>query len=911
MSNLSLCHHLRFSFLAIVTFSLCQTSSSFGLQESIARSIKDVRVLSPEWICVVVDPTEEILAERQARFGAELAVDQERFLAGKDTWYYSFSKGFRTLLVQQSYHLPLFAKFNQAEYWKVNNVTPADVTVWSHSVDGFPGESAADAPTSNSRSESRTADMVYLKLPTALQDGTTREVKGDDGRTGVLTFNDASTVCWSIKVNQSAYSSTATKKVAYLGMWLPGIGAMDFSAFVGKSFHLKKFVKGARWDGGSSAGEPVFTGTIAVRKKFSEQDVKRDGGSNLTGEDVYELDFSAFQGEGLYCIQIPGLGRSWPFEVTKGGYGTAFYTMMKGLYIQRCGMELKSPFTAWERPACHLESKQGDYISETADWYLNRYRQGGTNQNHVGFRDASGQRIGLSQFTLIGNSNSHSPVLAGVRGGWHDAADYDRRIYHYGVVSDLLAAFEAFPSHFGDSQLNMPESGNGIPDILDEAAYGLDVWRSTQRKEGAVSSWIEQESHPGHTTGNLKATFTANQLEMFVAIPDRASTYAYAAAASWLGRLLASYSPARSKDYLESAQRAYSWARDDTNTLRDRTFTIRQPMRDPKLKGTTIKFDEDPQFKAGDMAYADRAFAAANLYFATKDDTYLKDWTASGFGQRYPAFATGINPSQCMPLLLNPGLPPVEMAAMKQSMLMEADRLVASQNTNPYRMLWLSPGEGWFHAMAWGNFHKKARVLAVAYAVSRDPKYRASMENAADFFLGCNPLGSTLVTGIGSVYPVVIQHIHSLSDGIPDPTPGIAPYTLTFGISMRPFLVVDKGHPSVKTYFTNVALAFIPDKLGRKDIQASLDRFEKRGEWERAASANGRKAIWDNFPILRRKVIHPGAAVDQNEFTINETISPLALLFGALTAEKWMPPEELKHRQPRRKLEDLPFYSMP
>jgi hypothetical protein len=261
--------------------------------------------------------------------------------------------------------------------------------------------------------------------------------------------------------------------------------------------------------------------------------------------------------------------------------------------------------------------------------------------------------------------------------------------------------------------------------------------------------------------------------------------------------------------------------------------------------------------------------------------------------------------------MLNPGLPQEDVAAMKTALLADADRLMASQEAQPYRMLWLTPEEGWFHAMAWGNIHAKVRVLAAAYAVSREPHYRASMENAADFFLGCNPLGTTLITGIGSVYPVVIQHTHSLADGLADPTPGIAPYTLTFGIPLRPFILVDKGHASVKKFFDGVALAFIPDKLGRKEIQAGLDSFEKQGDWERAASAKGKTAVWNNFPVLRRKVTHPSAAVDQNEFTVNETISPLALLFGALTAEKWMPSEELKNRQPRRSVEELPFYSMP
>ena len=900
--------------LLLSTASLLFFSQAFAhanLKESIACSIKDVRVLSPEWICAVVDPTDEILVVRQERFGTELATDQENFTIGKQTWYFAFSKAFHTLLIQQDYHLPLFIKFNQPSFWKVNNLTPSDVTVWSHSVDGFPGWSATDAPTCDSRNDSRTADMVYLKLSSPLMVGAKVEVKGEDGRSGVLNFNDESTVCWSIKVNQSAYASMATKKAAYLGMWLPGIGALDCVAFADKPFHLKKFVKGTCWNGGTAIGEPVYTGRIKLRKKFIDQDVKREGGSNLTGEDVYEIDFSDFQDEGMYCVQIPGLGRSWPFEITRGGYGTAFYTMMKGLYIQRCGIELKRPFTAWERPACHLETKQGQYIPETANWYLNRYRQGELNQNEVGFRDVAGNRIGLSAFTLIGNSNSNVPVLAGVKGGWHDAADFDRRVHHYSVVADLLAAFEAFPSHFKDAQLNIPESGNKIPDILDEAAYGVDVWRSTQRPNGAVSSWIEQESHPGPKAGSLKQSFTENQMEMFAAVPDRAGTYAYAAAAAWLGRLLEPYSPERSKAYLVSAQLAYNWAKDDSNTLRNLEFVIEKPMRDAKLKGTKIRFDEDPQFKEGDRGYADKAFAAAYLFFATKEGTYLKDWITSSFGQRYSALFSTINPSQCIPLLLNPGLPATDTEVMKRVLLNAADRLVVSQNDNPYRMLWLSPDEGWFHTMAWGNIYAKARIIATAYATSKDPKYKTSMENAADFFLGCNPMGSTLITGIGSVYPVVIQHIHSLADDIPDPTPGIAPFTFTFGIPTRPFLIVDKGHPSVKKYFDYVALAFIPDKLGRKKIQTELDNCEKKGDWERAAIANGRKVIWSNLPILRRKVIHPGAVVDQNEFTVNETISPLAMLFGALTDENWMPSEELKNREPRRKIEELPFYSMP
>jgi len=109
-----------------------------------------------------------------------------------------------------------------------------------------------------------------------------------------------------------------------------------------------------------------------------------------------------------------------------------------------------------------------------------------------------------------------------------------------------------------------------------------------------------------------------------------------------------------------------------------------------------------------------------------------------------------------------------------------------------------------------------------------------------------------------------------------------------------------------------MAITFLPDKLGRQELQASLDASDKsQAGWERTAAKPARDVIWANFPIFRRKVIHPMAVVDQNEFTVNETISPLALLFGSLTAEGYMPTETLKTREPRNNPADVPFYSMP
>ena len=87
-------------------------------------------------------------------------------------------------------------------------------------------------------------------------------------------------------------------------------------------------------------------------------------------------------------------------------------------------------------------------------------------------------------------------ALPNVTGGWHDAGDFDRRSFHLRAVEDLVVTYLFNPTAFTDGQLNLPESGNGRPDLLDEAVFGLEVWRQAQQPDGGVGVWIEATSHP-------------------------------------------------------------------------------------------------------------------------------------------------------------------------------------------------------------------------------------------------------------------------------------------------------------------------------------------------------------------------------------------------------------------------------
>ncbi len=72
-------------------------------------------------------------------------------------------------------------------------------------------------------------------------------------------------------------------------------------------------------------------------------------------------------------------------------------------------------------------------------------------------------------------------------GGWYDAGDYNKYIVNAGyTVSMLLSLYENFPDAARDD-MNIPESGNNISDLLDEIKWELDWAETMQDKDGGSS----------------------------------------------------------------------------------------------------------------------------------------------------------------------------------------------------------------------------------------------------------------------------------------------------------------------------------------------------------------------------------------------------------------------------------------
>ena len=75
----------------------------------------------------------------------------------------------------------------------------------------------------------------------------------------------------------------------------------------------------------------------------------------------------------------------------------------------------------------------------------------------------------------------------GVRGGWHDAGDFS--LYSASTSSALFWMLETWRSfHPRSDDTDLPESGNGVPDLLDEVRWGLDWYLSVQDASGGFAN---------------------------------------------------------------------------------------------------------------------------------------------------------------------------------------------------------------------------------------------------------------------------------------------------------------------------------------------------------------------------------------------------------------------------------------
>lgn len=678
------------------------------------------------------------------------------------------------------------------------------------------------------------ANYSYIFLAEPMQRGRSYTITQGDGRAITFIFHEDLTVSRAIKVNQSGYAPAVGRKFAYLGAWQAGIGPIDLSAWDGKPFAVVD----------ADTRAVVHQGRIALVAKNPNIAIQQERSG--AGEDIYEMDLSALKAQGEFYIRVDGLGRSWAFKHSDDAIGRAFWLHLRGLFHQRAGHELRTADTGWPRPLAHAAAYDADFAP-----------------------DSSLNNPPVRAFTAIeahikANPNQAEwgePGRGGV-GGWYDAADFDRRWYHYDTVFDLLLAYELNPQAFSDGQAATYDAGNGIPDLLDEIAYGLLIWRNSQNDAGGVAGHCEQRCHPNSLAAMPTGRPHHDPEKMFFSARTRGMSLSYAGPAAHLARLLKPFSTEQADAWLASAKRAYDFGMDERNHY-DRADYC----------------DSGKPYRESDELIAVTGCAAAlDMYLTTREQPYLEKALAL-----YPV----MKPHLKWPIKFvhqdywwgfgdDKDLPGAIRTEVRRKYFDGANQVESRTHEKFYRSP-IDQHSPW--STAWGKSAgtPDARILAMAYGLDRDAKYRDAIALACDWVQGCNPLGLSWTSGIGSNYPWCFFSGESEEDGIVDPVPGMTVYGVTGGISI-----------GARCNGFNL-LSF--------DSKAKTWTVKKRLQPDNVAVRT--EDLCPHLPYWRAWVMDYHDDPGMQEYTVNETISPCVLAYAALLEPGWMPGPTLKAMKPR------------
>jgi endoglucanase len=394
---------------------------------------------------------------------------------------------------------------------------------------------------------------------------------------------------------------------------------------------------------------------------------------------------------------------------------------MRGLYHNRCGTARARPYTEYVRGLCHHPSIKPIYRS--------RIRRMDRQCDACKDVEATAEKV------------------ENAWGGYHDAGDWDREPGHPEIPLALAFAYELAPQNFRDGELNIPESGNGLPDILDEALWGMDYYLRIQRPDGGVGYGLFLDSFPDKGEG--PDTDTGNWYQY---AEDPEASYKVAAAACQVAVAL---ERAGRKDlaprYVEAARRAYAWAgknqrEGDAEKVRD--------LRNHAAAGL---------FRTtGKKRFHDDFVATCQISSPTE-----AIWWWGVRDQRWGAWT--------YPLTDRPGMDAALRDRLRQASILHAQKnYVEMAEKRSSRS-----GYPWWNPLFWGRAAvPDTLALAAALAFSGEAGFLWPQYTECDHKLGANPLNMVWITGVGEKSPEMVFHPdswYSSPDGSGRVVPGIVP----------------------------------------------------------------------------------------------------------------------------------------
>lgn len=463
-----------------------------------------------------------------------------------------------------------------------------------------------------------------------------------------------------------------------------------------------------------------------------------------SGDHVHVADFSRITQEGTYYIQNESGERSHCFRIGQDVYRALQKDMTKALYYQRCGCGLQEAYAGvYEHPVCHAH--------KAVLW------------------------------------SDHS-VEKEVSGGWHDAGDYGRYISPAAVaVGHLLYAYLLFPDSFKDS-LNIPESGNGFPDVLNECRYELEWMLKMQDEEGGAYHKLTSERHADFIMPE------EDHAQFYLFTVSSMATADYAASMALASRVYRAYDDDFADRLYEAAVRACGWLE---------RYPEYVGFRNPESCNTG-EYDDVCDLDERLWAAAEMLVITGEQKYQEQMDRLLKEnLTKTDFGW------TDVSGFAALAILTDEShrASAESVADLRGAVLAEADRLVAVAEQSGYGVA-MEPED-----YIWGSnmvvLNRGMLLVLAALVIEQEDRKNAYEQTALaqlDYLLGMNAVDYSYVTGYGDHACRNPHNRPTECDGIELPMPG--------WVSGGPFKTpcdevgrehIPEGTPPMKCYLDHAA----------------------------------------------------------------------------------------------------------
>ncbi|MBD2753392.1 glycoside hydrolase family 9 protein [Spirosoma validum] len=506
--------------------------------------------------------------------------------------------------------------------------------------------------------------------------------------------------------------------------WSQSISKQIIVDQFGWRLSAKKVVVFANPVTGQNAGTPYTPGgQFQVRRTadnavvYTGSVVPWNGGTKHddSGDKAWHGDFSSVTTAGTYHIFDPANNlRSYDFEVRDDIYAAALKASTRTFYYQRSGTSIPAQYGGnWTHGPAHMQDANALLYNGAA--------QAGTQRN--------------------------------VTGGWYDAGDYNKYIpFLNATLWNLMVGYELRPSAFTDNT-NIPESGNGVPDMLDELKWELDWMLRMQATNGGVHNRVTVTNYENGTDDPA----TDTQPRYYTPVTTWA-TATFAAIMAHAARIYSAYPgqyPAYATTLRTAAETAWTYLETNPNML----------PASGKDGASTAAAD------AGSDANDDkrRRVAAAAELFSTTGTTKYKSFFEANYNNVNATSENGFHPfsagyldaSLCWELnrayyvyAKANGATSSVVSAIKDKFKSSMDWPIEAnytQKADPYL------GFMWTGHYSWGSNLQKALwalipILAVDLNVnpSKNTLYKEIAEEYLHYFHGRNPLAWMYLSNMGS-----------------------------------------------------------------------------------------------------------------------------------------------------------------